>query len=62
VAFQTAIRQGARTRGDLVKALGTANMPVLRGLTGNVTFGPDHGRVDSPLVYVVDGDDIHNIK
>jgi len=62
VAFQTAIRQGARTRGDLVKALGTANMPVLRGLTGNVTFGPDHGRVDSPLVYVVDGDDIHNAK
>ena len=59
VAFQTAIKQGARTRGDLVKALGTANMPVLHGLTGNVTFGPDHGRVDSPLVYVVDGDDIH---
>lgn len=62
VAFQTAIRQGARTRGDLVKALGTANMPVLHGLTGNVTFGPDHGRVDSPLVYVVDGDDIHVAK
>jgi len=62
VAFQTAIRQGARTRGDLVKALGTANMPVLHGLTGNVTFGPDHGRVDSPLVYQVDGDDIHLAK
>jgi len=62
VAFQTAIRQGARTRGDLVKALGTANMPVLHGLTGNVTFGPDHGRVDSPLVYAVDGDDIHLAK
>lgn len=62
VAFQTAIRQGARTRGELVKALGTANMPVLHGLTGNVTFGPDHGRVDSPLVYIVDGDDIHLAK
>lgn len=60
--FQTAVRQGARTRGDVVKALGAANTPVLRGLTGNVTFGPDHGRMDGPLIYVVDGDDIHALK
>jgi ABC-type branched-subunit amino acid transport system substrate-binding protein len=62
VTLQTAVRQGARTRGDVVKALGTANTPVLHGLTGNVTFGPDHGRIDSPLVYVVDGNDIHAVK
>jgi len=60
--LQVAVRQGARTRGDVVKALGVANAPVLRGLTGDVTFGPDHGRVDSPFVYVVDGDDIHALK
>ncbi len=60
--LQVAVRQGARTRGDVVKALGLANAPVLRGLTGDVTFGPDHGRVDSPFVYVVDGDDIHALK
>jgi branched-chain amino acid transport system substrate-binding protein len=60
--IQTAVRQGARTRGDVVKALSAPNTPVLHGLTGNVTFGPDHGRIDSPLVYVVDGDDIHAAK
>lgn len=60
--FRSAIARGARTRGDLVKALGATNTPVLRGLTGDVTFGPDHGRADSPLVYVVEGDDIHAVK
>ena len=55
--------RGARTRGDVVKALGSVGGgPVLQGLTGNVAFGPDHGRVDSPLVYVVDGDDIHAVR
>jgi hypothetical protein len=47
----------------VVRALGGAGgAPVLQGLTGNVTFGPDHGRVDSPLVYLVDGDDIHVVR
>jgi ABC-type branched-subunit amino acid transport system substrate-binding protein len=52
-------QQGARTRSDVVKALGVgAGVTVLQGLTGNVTFGPDHGRADEPLVYLVDGDDV----
>ncbi len=52
-------QRGARTRSDVIRALGVGGgVPVLQGLTGNVTFGPDHGRVDEPLVYVVDGNDI----
>lgn len=64
VATLRAITQrGAHTRGDVVRALGAGGgAPVLQGLTGNVTFGPDHGRVDSPLVYLVDGDDIHAVR
>jgi len=55
--------RGARTRGDVVKALGAAGSPaLLQGLTGNIAFGPDHGRVDSPLVYVVAGDEIRAAK
>jgi len=32
------------------------------GVTGDIRFGPDHGRVDLPLVYVVDGDSIRLLK
>jgi branched-chain amino acid transport system substrate-binding protein len=60
--LQSVVHRGAHTRGDVVKALGVANAPLLQGLTGNVTFGPDHGRIDSPIVYVVDGKDIHAFK
>jgi len=61
--FQSVVRQGARTRGDVVKVLsGGATTPLLQGLTGSVTFGPDHGRTDSPIVYVVDGTSIHAVK
>jgi hypothetical protein len=46
---------GAHTRGDVLGALGGGTFD---GLTGAMRFGPDHGRVDSPRIYVVSGDDI----
>ena len=59
---QGVVGRGARTRGDLVRVLGTPGTAHLPGLTGNVTFGPDHGRVDSPFVYLVEGQDIRQVK
>jgi hypothetical protein len=32
------------------------------GITGDIRFGADHGRLDAPLVYVVDGDTIRPLK
>jgi ABC-type branched-subunit amino acid transport system substrate-binding protein len=58
-AFRAMAQRGARTRADVIRALGAKDgKPLLAGLTGNLTFGPDHGRVDEPIVYVVDGADI----
>jgi ABC-type branched-subunit amino acid transport system substrate-binding protein len=54
-AFRAAIAAGAHTRGDLLSALGAGTF---EGLTGSMHFGPDHGRIDPPRVYVVSGDDI----
>lgn len=59
---QGVVNRGARTRGDVVRVLGTSGTAQLQGLTGNVTFGPDHGRTDSPFVYLVDGQDIRQVK
>jgi ABC-type branched-subunit amino acid transport system substrate-binding protein len=50
-----ATETGARTRSEVLKALAAGSFS---GLTGTARFGPDHGRVDPPLVYVVDGDAI----
>jgi ABC-type branched-subunit amino acid transport system substrate-binding protein len=50
-----AVERGARTRADVVRILSTQTF---EGLTGDVRFGPNHNRVDAPLVYVVDGDSI----
>jgi ABC-type branched-subunit amino acid transport system substrate-binding protein len=50
-----ATETGARTRSDVLKALSSG---AFKGLTGNVRFGPDHGRIDPPMVYVVEGDAI----
>ena len=61
-AVQSVVRRGARTRGDVVRVFGTANTPILQGLTGNVAFGPDHGRIDTPIIYVVDDQQIHAVK
>jgi branched-chain amino acid transport system substrate-binding protein len=54
-AFRTVTAAGAHTRGDVLSALGSGTF---EGLTGAMRFGPDHGRVDSPRIYVVSGDDI----
>jgi branched-chain amino acid transport system substrate-binding protein len=64
VAILRAVTQrGARTRGETVKALSVAGgVPLLQGLTGDVTFGPDHGRVDIPRIYLVEGDDIRALR
>jgi hypothetical protein len=32
------------------------------GLTGALRFGPDHGRVDAPRVYAVEGEQIRLAK
>jgi ABC-type branched-subunit amino acid transport system substrate-binding protein len=54
-AFRAVTAAGAHTRGDVLSALGSGTFD---GLTGAMRFGPDHGRVDSPRIYVVSGDDI----
>jgi len=54
-AIRTAVAGGARTRGDLTRALSSGSFD---GLTGALRFGPDHGRADPPRLYVVQGDDI----
>ena len=54
-AFRAVTAAGAHTRGDVLNALGGGTFD---GLTGAMRFGPDHGRVDSPRIYVVSGDDI----
>jgi ABC-type branched-subunit amino acid transport system substrate-binding protein len=54
-ALRAVTGSGARTRADVLKALGAGSFD---GLTGVLRFGPDHGRVDPPRIYVVDGEQI----
>jgi ABC-type branched-subunit amino acid transport system substrate-binding protein len=54
-----AVERGARTRADMIRILSTQSF---EGLTGDVRFGPDHNRVDSPIIYVVEGDSIRMLK
>ena len=54
-----AVERGARSRADVLRVLSTQTF---EGLTGDIRFGPDHSRIDPPLVYVVDGDSIHILK
>jgi ABC-type branched-subunit amino acid transport system substrate-binding protein len=54
-----ATEAGARTRSEVLKALAGGSFA---GLTGNVRFGQDHSRVDPPMVYVVDGDQIRTLR
>ena len=54
-----AVERGARTRADVVRVLAAETF---EGITGDIRFGPDHGRIDPPLVYVVDGDTIRSLK
>jgi ABC-type branched-subunit amino acid transport system substrate-binding protein len=53
--LRAAVERGARTRADVLRALGSESF---EGVTGTLKFGPDHGRVDPPLVYTVEGDEI----
>ena len=54
-AIRAAVAGGARTRGDLTRALASGSFD---GLTGALRFGPDHGRADPPRLYVVQGEEI----
>jgi ABC-type branched-subunit amino acid transport system substrate-binding protein len=54
-ALRTAVEHGARTRADLLRMLATETF---QGVTGALHFGPEHGRADAPVVYVVDGEDV----
>jgi ABC-type branched-subunit amino acid transport system substrate-binding protein len=54
-----AVDRGGRTRADVLRLVSTGRF---EGMTGDVRFGPDHSRVDPPLVYFVDGDSIRLLK
>jgi ABC-type branched-subunit amino acid transport system substrate-binding protein len=54
-ALRAAAGAGARTRADVLKTLAAGSF---EGLTGAMRFGPDHGRIDPPRLYTVDGDQI----
>jgi hypothetical protein len=53
--LRTAVERGARTRADVLRLLASESF---EGVTGTLKFGPDHARVDAPLVYTVEGDEI----
>ena len=54
-----AVDRGARTRADVLRLVGSERF---EGMTGDIRFGPDHGRVDPPLIYFVEGDSIRLLK
>jgi ABC-type branched-subunit amino acid transport system substrate-binding protein len=54
-ALRAATAAGARTRAELLRALSAGTF---EGLTGGLRFSADHGRVDPPRIYVVDGEEI----
>jgi branched-chain amino acid transport system substrate-binding protein len=58
-ALRAAAASGGRTRADVLRALAGG---AFEGLTGTVRFGPDHGRIDPPRVYAVEGDQIHLVR
>jgi ABC-type branched-subunit amino acid transport system substrate-binding protein len=58
-ALRAAAATGGHTRADVLRALASGSFD---GLTGTLRFGPDHGRVDAPRVYVVAGADIKLAK
>jgi ABC-type branched-subunit amino acid transport system substrate-binding protein len=53
--LRAAVERGARTRADVLRLFTTESF---EGVTGTIKFGPEHGRVDVPLVYTVEGDEI----
>ena len=57
--LRTAVERGARSRADVLRILASQTF---EGLTGDIRFGADHGGIDPPLVYVVEGDSIRVLK
>ncbi len=53
--LRAAVERGARTRTDVLRRLEAESTA---GVTGTIRFGADHSRADTPLLYVVDGDEI----
>lgn len=53
-ALRSAAASG-KSRADVLRALQNG---AFEGVTGTLRFGPEHGRVDAPRVYTVDGDQI----
>jgi branched-chain amino acid transport system substrate-binding protein len=58
-ALRAAVERGARTRADVTRVLAT---DAFQGVTGGLRFGPDHARIDPPLLYVVEGDAIRPLR
>ena len=54
-----AVDRGARTRADVLRLVGSGRF---EGMTGDIRFGPDHGRIDPPLIYFVEGDSIRLLR
>jgi branched-chain amino acid transport system substrate-binding protein len=59
MVLRAAVERGAKSRADVVRVLASQTF---EGLTGMIRFGPDHARVDPPLVYVVDGDGVRLLQ
>jgi ABC-type branched-subunit amino acid transport system substrate-binding protein len=59
MALRIAVERGAKTRQDVVRILAGQTF---EGLTGTVRFGADHSRIDPPLIYVVEGEDVRLLK
>ncbi len=57
--LRSAVERGARTKADVLRLL---SQETFQGVTGDVRFGPDHARTDSPTVYVVEGDSIRPLR
>jgi branched-chain amino acid transport system substrate-binding protein len=58
-ALRAVTAAGARTRADVLRALASGTF---EGLTGALRFSAEHGRNDSPRVYVVEGDEIKSAR
>ncbi|HVR04258.1 MAG TPA: penicillin-binding protein activator [Polyangia bacterium] len=57
--LRAAAATGGHTRADVLHALATSSF---EGLTGTLRFGAEHGRVDPPRVYAVEGDQIRLLR
>ncbi len=56
--LRTTVERGATSRADVLRLLQSQSY---ESVTGTIRFGADHARIDPPLVYVVDGEDIKTL-